>query len=191
MAATPSTMLPLGTTLPSFSLPDVVSQRTVSTDDFQAAPVVVAFVCNHCPFVKHIRSGLADFGRFAAERGVTFVAVSSNDVVAYPQDAPPKMVEEAREAGYTFPYLYDESQEVAKAFRAACTPEFYLFDTQKKLAYRGQFDASRPGNSEPVTGKDLKDAVDAVLAGGPPPKDQQPSIGCNIKWRSGNRPDYA
>jgi thiol-disulfide isomerase/thioredoxin len=189
MAATPSTMLPLGTKLPSFSLPDVVSERTVSSVELTGAPAVVAFVCNHCPYVKHIRSGLAEFGRFADERGVKLVAISSNDVAGYPQDSPAKMVEEAREAGYTFPYLYDESQDVAKAFRAACTPEFYLFDREGALAYRGQFDDSRPNNGKPVTGKDVRAAVEALLAGGAPSPEQTPSIGCNIKWRE--RPDYA
>lgn len=188
MAATPSTMLPLGTPLPSFSLPDVVTQQNVKSTDLAGSVAVVAFVCNHCPFVKHIRSGLADFGRYASERGVKLVAVSSNDVVGYPQDSPPKMVEEAKDAGYTFPYLYDESQDVAKAFRAACTPEFYLFDRDGKLAYRGQFDDSRPNNGQPVTGKDLRLAVEALLAGHTPSPEQKPSIGCNIKWRQ--RPDY-
>lgn len=181
-------MLPLGTPLPTFSLPDVVSGRTVQSSDLLGSIAVVAFVCNHCPFVKHIRSALADFGRFADERGVKVVAISSNDIVGYPQDSPPKMVEEAKEAGYTFPYLYDESQDVAKAFKAACTPEFYLFDRDGKLAYRGQFDDSRPNNGRPVTGEDLRLAVEAVLAERAPSPEQTPSIGCNIKWRE--RPDY-
>ncbi len=189
MAATPSTMLPLGTPLPSFSLPDAVSNRVVSSDELLGSPAVVAVVCNHCPYVKHIRSGLAEFGRFAAEHGVKIVAMSSNDIRGYPADAPPLMAQEAREAGYTFPYLFDESQDVAKAFQAACTPEFYLFDREGKLAYRGQFDDSRPSNQIPVTGKDLRQAVEALLAGERPSTDQKPSIGCNIKWR-GDAPVY-
>ena len=192
MAAVPSTMLPLGTELAPFSLPDTTSGQPVSSASLRGAPVaVVAFICNHCPFVKHIRRALAGFGRYCGERGVKVVAISSNDVANYPDDAPERMADEARQVGYTFPYLYDETQEVAKAFRAACTPEFYVFDQQGKLAYRGQFDDSRPNNGKPVTGDDLRAAVDALLAGQRPSLDQKPSIGCNIKWRSGNAPEYA
>jgi peroxiredoxin len=177
-------MLALETLLPRFSLPDTVSGKTVESTDFSGRPLVVAFICNHCPFVKHIRQGLADFGAYCAEKGVAVVAVSSNDVANYPDDSPENMAKEAREAGYDFPYLYDESQSVARAFNAACTPDLYLFDREGKLAYRGQFDDSRPGNGVPVTGRDLRAAVDAVAAGRAPNSDQKASIGCNIKWKS-------
>lgn len=178
-------MLPLGTVLPRFSLPDAVSGRVVTSDSLRGHPSVVAFICNHCPYVKHIRVGLAEFGRYCQEKHVGFVAVSSNDTHAYPDDAPDKMALEATAQGYTFPYLYDESQSVARAFDAACTPEFYVFDAHGKLAYRGQFDGSRPKNNVPVTGADLRAAVDALLAGRAPSGDQTPSIGCSIKWKAG------
>jgi len=184
MARTPSTMLPLGSVLPSFSLPDAVSERTVSSSELAGKPAVVFFICNHCPFVKHIRVELARFGRECRERGVGFVAISSNDAIAYPDDSPEAMAIEAREFGYVFPYLYDESQDVARAFQAACTPDLYIFDAKGLLAYRGQFDDSRPGNGIPVTGRDARAAVEALLAGKPPSPDQIPSIGCNIKWKS-------
>ncbi len=190
MARTPSTMLELGTRAPGFSLPDV-SGRTVSLDDFPDAPaLVVMFICNHCPFVIHVRDELARFGRDYGPRGVAIVAISANDVEKHPDDAPAKMREEAERVGYPFPYLFDESQAVAKAYRAACTPDLYVFDGDRKLVYRGQLDASRPGNDEPVTGADLRAAVDAVLAGDRPAPEQIPSIGCNIKWKPGNEPDY-
>ena len=183
-------MLPLGTNVPDFQLPDG-SGKPVALDDFAAAPVlVVAFICNHCPYVKHLRAGLAQFGRDLQSKGVAMVAISSNDAAKYPDDSPAKMAQEAKAAGYTFPYLHDESQEVAKAYRAACTPDFYLFDKDRKLVYRGQFDDSRPGNGAPVTGADLRAAVDAVLAGKPVSPDQKPSVGCNIKWKAGNEPEY-
>jgi hypothetical protein len=146
------------------------------------------FLCNHCPYVQHVADGIARFARDYAGRGLAAVAISSNDVASYPADAPAKMAEEARRRGYPFPYLYDESQEVAKAYRAACTPEFYLFDRDRRLVYRGQFDASRPGSAVPVTGADLRAAVDALLAGRPVPADQKPSVGCSIKWRPGREP---
>ncbi len=183
MARTPSRMLPLGTEIPKFSLPDTASSALVSSSELLGMPSVVFFICNHCPFVKHIRGGIADFGRFCKERGVAMVAVSSNDAQAYPADAPPAMKEEGVQAGYVFPYLYDESQEVARAFDAACTPDLYIFDAQGKLAYRGQFDGARPGNGVAVTGTDARAAVEALLAGGAPSVEQTPSIGCNIKWR--------
>jgi peroxiredoxin len=190
MAVTPSTMLPLGTPAPDFSLPDTNGQ-TVSSADFLGAPaLLVIFMCNHCPFVKHLRTGLAQLGRDYDSRGVAIVGINSNDAVKYPDDSPEKMVEEKRSAGYTFPYLYDESQAVAQAYRAACTPDFFLFDQDQKLVYRGQFDDSRPGNGLPVTGHDLRAALDAVLEGRPIPEPQKPSIGCNIKWKPGNEPDY-
>jgi peroxiredoxin len=184
-------MAPLGMALPSFALPDVRSGRQTSDADFASAPaLLVAFLCNHCPYVRHVRLGLADFAREYTGRGLAVVGISSNDVSAYPQDGPDGMRKEAREAGYTFPYLFDETQDVAKAFAAACTPDFFLFDRARRLAYRGQFDASRPGNDVPVTGGDLRAAADAVLAGREPPAEQAASIGCNIKWIPGNAPDY-
>jgi peroxiredoxin len=183
-------MLALGTPAPEFKLPDT-SGNTVSLADVAAAPAfVVAFICNHCPYVKHIRAGLAQFGKDMQAQGLAVVAISSNDAANYPEDSPAKMAQEAKAASYTFPYLFDETQTVAKAYRAACTPDFYLFDKDRKLVYRGQFDDSRPGNSAPVTGKDLRAAVDAVLAGRPVPDAQKPSMGCNIKWKAGNEPDY-
>jgi thiol-disulfide isomerase/thioredoxin len=192
MARTPSTMLALGTPCPDFRLEDAVTGREVARDEFAEIPaLVVAFICNHCPFVKHIREGLAAFGRDYGDRELAIVAINSNDAARYPDDAPPRMAEEAASAGYTFPYLFDEDQQVAVAFRAACTPDFFLFDRDRKLVYRGQFDGSRPGNDVPVTGADLRAAVDAALAGHPVPPAQQPSIGCNIKWKPGNAPDYA
>jgi thiol-disulfide isomerase/thioredoxin len=164
----------------------------VSLDDFQGAPaLLVVFLCNHCPYVKHIRHELARQGKEYQAKGVAIVGINSNDVAAYPDDSPELMVREKAEVGYTFPYLYDEAQQVARAYKAACTPDFYLFDRQGKLAYRGQFDSSRPGNAIPVTGGDLRAALGAVLAGGSPSGDQQPSMGCNIKWKRGNEPDYA
>jgi peroxiredoxin len=190
MAETPSTMLPLGTKAPYFRLPDPQG-KLVSSDDFKDAPaLLVVFMCNHCPFVKHIRSQFAELAREYQGRGVAIVGINSNDVEISPGDRPEKMAEEITAIGYTFPYLFDESQEVAKAYRAACTPDLYLFDRDRRLVYRGQFDDSRPGNGRPVTGADLRAALDAVLAGHAVPANQKPSIGCNIKWRSGNAPDY-
>jgi thiol-disulfide isomerase/thioredoxin len=191
MAATPSTMLPLGTVAPGFSLPNI-DGRTVALDDVaKGKPFVVMFICNHCPFVKHVRDELARLGREYQPRGVAFVAISSNDAQKYPDDGPHKMREEAAAAGYSFPYLYDESQAVAKAYRAACTPDFYVFGPDRRLAYRGQLDDSRPKNAVPVTGRDLRAALDALLAGTPVSQDQRPSIGCNIKWKPGNEPGSA
>jgi peroxiredoxin len=190
MSVTPSTMLPLGTAAPDFHLPDTEG-KIVSLSDFRIPPALaVIFMCNHCPYVRHIRDGLAKFGRDYQARGVAIVGINSNDARNYPDDSPAKMRVEVKAASYTFPYLYDETQDVAKAYRAACTPDLYLFDRQQRLAYRGQFDDSRPGNNRSVTGRDLRAAVDAVLAGKPVPANQQPSIGCNIKWKPGNAPDY-
>lgn len=183
MARTPSRMLPLGTALPDFSLPDAVSGAVVDSSTLADKPAVVFFICNHCPFVKHIRAGIAEFGRYCRDRGVGMVAISSNDAVTYPADSPAAMAVEAADAGYVFPYLYDESQAVARAFDAACTPDLYIFDKHGKLAYRGQFDGARPGNDVPVTGRDARAAVDALVAGKLPSSDQIPSIGCNIKWK--------
>lgn len=181
-------MLPLDTPLPAFSLPDTTQDRVVASEQFKGRPLVVAFICNHCPFVKHIRGELAAFGRYCDEHGVAMVAISSNDVAGYPDDSPQNMAKEAREAGYTFPYLFDESQSVAQAFHAACTPDLYVFDASGRLAYRGQFDDSRPGNGIAVTGRDLYAAVDALRSGQRPNPDQKASIGCNIKWKPGNAP---
>ena len=190
MPETPSTMLDLATTLPSFTLPDF-NGRTVSDTDFKGSrALLVAFICKHCPFVKHIR---AEFARFAKEyeaKGLKVVAIASNDTKEFPEDGPEGMKQEAAEAGYTFPYLFDEKQQVARAFRAACTPDLFLFDGSRRLAYRGQFDGSRPKNNVPVSGADLRAAADAVLAGTPAPAPQKPSIGCNIKWSPGNEPEY-
>ena len=184
-------MLPLGTKAPKFSLPNVLEDSTVTLDDFpQTKAYVLAFVCNHCPFVKLIRDHLADFGNSALQKDVVTFAISSNDVENYPDDSPEKMMIEAKEAGYAFPYLYDETQEVAKAYKAACTPDFFLFNSEQCLAYRGQYDDARPGNGKPVTGNDLQLALDAVLAGKEVPEPHQPSIGCNIKWKQGNAPEY-
>ena len=190
MARTPSTMLPLGTEAPGFSLVNV-DGRTVSLADFVGQPaLLVIFMCNHCPFVKHIADPLAQFTAEYMDKGVAVVGINSNDAANYPADSPEQMVREAEERGYRFPYLYDESQEVAQAYRAACTPDFFLFDRDRRLVYRGQFDDSRPDSGIPVTGADLRAALDAVLAGTKPSEKQRPSIGCNIKWKPGNEPDY-
>jgi len=190
MVMTASTMLPLGTEAPPFALPDTAGQ-TISISDFDNADVLlVVFMCNHCPFVKHI---IDDFVALAGEyqgKGVAVVGINSNDVDGYPEDRPELMAKLAKEKGLTFPYLYDATQEVAKAYCAACTPDFYVFDRDRRLAYRGQMDESRPGNNRPVTGSDLRAALDAVLAGQDPADEQRPSIGCNIKWKAGNEPDY-
>ena len=190
MVLTPSTMLPLGTRAPEFSLPDT-NGKTVSLSNFADAPaLLVIFMCNHCPFVKHVADEIAKLASEYQERGVAVVAISSNDVASHPDDSPAKMAEEAAARGYTFPYLYDETQEVAKAYRAACTPDFYVFDREQVLAYRGQMDSSRPDSGIPVTGEDLRAALDAVLEGRPAADEQTPSIGCNIKWKAGNEPNY-
>lgn len=190
MAQTPSTMLPLGTAAPDFSLPDT-SGKMVSLKDFEDKKILlVMFICNHCPFVKLVRDEIAALAREYQAKGAGVVGIMSNDAENYPEDSPEKMAEEARHAGYTFPYLYDADQQTAKAYRAACTPDFFLFDAARKLVYRGQFDDARPGNGKPVTGADLRAALDAILAGLEAPANQRPSIGCNIKWRPGNEPDY-
>ena len=190
MVKTASTMLELGTPAPHFALPDT-SGKIVSLDDFADAPaLLVIFLCNHCPYVKHVADGLAQLVREYQERGVAVVGINANDVANYPDDSPEKMAAEAGRRGYTFPYLFDETQEVAKAYRAACTPDFYVFDGQRRLAYRGQMDDSRPENGLPVTGADLRAALDAVLAGRPVPEPHRPSLGCNIKWKADNEPDY-
>jgi len=191
MALTPSTMLPLGTAAPDFNLPDTNGKLVALADFKSQAALVVIFMCNHCPYVIHIRTALAQLARDYAPKNVSIVGISSNDVKNYPADSPARMKAEAESAGYIFPYLYDESQSVAKAYRAACTPDIYLFDRGRRLVYRGQFDASRPGNGIPVTGKDLRAALDAVLLGRTTSEFQVPSIGCNIKWKVGNEPRYS
>ena len=191
MAATASTMLPLGTPAPDFDLPDATTGRLVSRDDFAGSPaLLVMSLCNHCPYVKHVAEEVV---RLAAEyqaRGAGVVAISSNDVAQFPEDGPARMAEVAAAMGATFPYLYDETQDVAKAYQAACTPDFFLFGADRRLAYRGQLDGARPGNDVPVSGHDLRAALDAVFAGTPVPEPQTPSLGCSIKWKPGNEPDY-
>lgn len=184
MAQTPSNMIPLGTEAPSFSLLDTVSGKTKTLDELKSdQATLIMFICNHCPFVVHVRQELVKLANEYMGRGVSVIAISANDVENYPEDSPQKMTEYAHEYRYPFPYLYDESQNVAKAYDAACTPDFYLFDSSLKLVYRGQLDSSRPGNNIPVTGKDLRAALDAVLTGKKIADNQHPSIGCNIKWK--------
>jgi len=191
MVRVPSTMLPLGTRAPDFHLLEPSTGRTVALADYAASPaLVVVFLSNHCPFVKHIADALAAFGREYGAKGLAMVGINANDVANYPDDSPERMKDEVALRGYTFPYLYDESQEVARAYQAACTPDFFLFDGERRLVYRGQFDPSRPGNDVPVTGRDLRRACDAVLAGELVSGDQTPSIGCNIKWKAGNEPAW-
>ena len=190
MALTPSTMLAIGTTAPDFHLPDTDGKIVSLTDLNSQAALAVIFMCNHCPYVVHIRAGLAKLAHDYIPSGVGFVGINANDAKNYPTDSPARMKDEVKAAGYIFPYLYDETQTVAKAYRAACTPDIFLFDRGRRLVYRGQFDASRPGNGIPVTGKDLRAAFDAVLAGKSTSEFQVASIGCNIKWKAGNEPDY-
>lgn len=186
MALTESTMVELGAPLPSFSLPDVVTGRFVSPDDYRDRKgLLVMFICRHCPYVKHVERELARLARDYSDKPLGIIAISSNDAANYPEDAPESLKEQALQLGFPFPYCYDESQEVARAFDAACTPDFFLYDEQRRLVYRGQLDDSRPGNGQPVTGRDLRAAIDAVLAGGPVSPEQRPSAGCNIKWKTG------
>jgi peroxiredoxin len=190
MVETPSTMAPLGMSAPDFHLPDAEG-KMVSLGDFTQAPaLLVMFICNHCPFVQYIQSHLAETAREYQQRGLAIVGINSNDVQAYPDDGPEKMAEQARTVGFDFPYLFDESQAIAQAYGAACTPDFFLFDRDRRLVYRGQYDDSRPGNDKPITGADLRAALEALLGGRPLPADQKPSLGCNIKWKPGNEPSY-
>ncbi len=190
MSLTPSTMLALGTRAPDFVLNDTEG-NAVSRDSLRGAPgLLVIFLCNHCPYVVHIREPLAAFANEYAQRGLAIVGINSNDVANYPADAPDRMAEERKNVGYTFPYLFDESQEVAKDYQAACTPDFFLFDADQKLVYRGQFDDSRPNNGKPVSGADLRRATDTLFAGQTLTGEQRPSVGCNIKWKPGNEPSY-
>ncbi len=191
MALTPSTMLPLGTQAPDFSLPDT-DGKTVSRKGFDGKKgLLVMFICNHCPYVKHVRQELARIGEEYQKKDIGVVAINANDAANYPEDSPEAMKREKAAQGYTFPYLYDATQETAKAYTAACTPDFFVFDSRGRLIYRGQLDDSRPGNDAPVTGKDLRRALDTLLTGETISLEQKPSIGCNIKWRRGNEPDYA
>lgn len=185
MARTPSNMLPLGTKAPDFNLKDTVSDQVLSLQNLKGEKAtVIMFICNHCPFVVHVNPEIVSIANAYAEKGISFIAISSNDVVNYPQDSPKKMKTHAKEKGYPFPYLYDETQDVAKAYDAACTPDFYVFDADLKLNYRGQLDDSRPGNERPVTGKDLRHALDCLLENKENTQTQKPSIGCNIKWKN-------
>ena len=190
MVKTASTMLPLGIPAPDFSLLNVDGQ-TVSLSDFEGRPgLLVMFMCNHCPFVIHVATELARLSAEYQQRGIAVVGINANDTATHPADSPEQMVHEAESRGYTFPYLFDETQEVAKAYHAACTPDFFVFDQNQRLVYRGQMDESRPESGVPVTGQDLRAALDAVLAGEAPTADQTASLGCNIKWKTGNEPDY-
>src|SRR5262245_33050163 len=190
MPMTPSTMLDLGTSLPSFRLPDV-DGRSISSSQFHDVPgLLVVFICPHCPVVRHIRLELAKFGREYQKKGIPIIAINSNDTITFPDDSIEGMRKEIVEAGYTFPYLVDEAQDVAKSFHAACTPDFFMYDRNRRLVYRGQFDDSRPNNKIPITGSDLRAATDAVLQGRMPNSNQKPSVGCNIKWKVGNEPEY-
>lgn len=190
MVLTPSTMLPLGTKAPNFSLPNV-DGKTVSLADCEGAKaLLVIFMCNHCPYVIHVAPELAKLAKEYQAKGVAVIGINANDAATHPADSPEQMVHEVENRGYTFPYLYDETQEVAKAYRAACTPDFYVFDADHKLVYRGQLDSSRPNSGVPLTGKDLRAALDAVLGDHPVSADQKPSVGCNIKWQAGGEPDY-
>lgn len=191
MSAVNSTMLELGTKAPEFSLPDTITGKTVNLKDYRGnKALLIIFMCNHCPYVKRIKEELVKYAADYLPKGVGIAAVSSNDAENYPDDSPEKMKEDAEKFGYPFPYLFDETQEVAKAYKAACTPDLFLFNEKHELVYRGQFDGSRPGNQQPVTGKDLREATDKVLRGEPVPEEQIPSIGCNIKWKKGNEPEY-
>jgi len=191
MVAVPSTMLALGTPAPDFDLPDSVSGQRVSLSDFAGKRgLLVMFISRHCPYVQHVKNELAAIGRDYAHKEVGIVAICSNDVASHPDDAPDKLRAMAKESGFSFPICYDETQRVALAFTAACTPDFFLFDGRHKLVYRGQLDDSRPGNGKPVTGRDLRRALDALLAGKPVSRDQRASMGCNIKWKPGNEPPY-
>lgn len=190
MARTPSTMLELGTEAPDFTLLEPATGHVVSRQDFSGKPLLVAFICNHCPYVILIREVFAQLAKDYQERGVAVVAINANDVANYPDDSPEKMVEEVHAQGYTFPYLYDETQAVAKAYQAACTPDLFLFDHEHKLFYRGQFDDARPRDDIPVTGNDLRHALDRLLDNMYPPDEQKASLGCNIKWKAGNEPNY-
>jgi len=190
MSETPSTMLEIGSQAQNFSLPEPASGNQVSLADYSGKPLLVVFSCNHCPYVLHIIESFTEFANQMQHRGLAVVMINSNDVAGYPADSPAKMIELAQRQGFEFPYLYDESQQVASAYRAACTPDFFVFDSSHQLVYRGQYDGSRPGNNVAVSGSDMRSAVDALFSGSDISSDQVPSVGCNIKWRAGNEPDY-
>ncbi len=190
MVQTPSIMMPIGTRAPDFELREPATGKTWKLADFRSPTLVVMFICNHCPFVVHVRDELTRLAREYGSKGVDFVAINANNVESHPQDGPEPMAALARELGWKFPFLFDETQGVAKAYHAACTPDFFVFDRERELFYRGQLDDSRPSNGKPVTGADVRAALDAVIAGRRSPVDQKPSIGCNIKWKPGNEPDY-
>ncbi len=190
MARTPSTMLELGTVAPDFTLLEPATNKQVALADYTGKPVLIAFICNHCPYVIKLKEALVEFAKEYQEKGLAIIAINANDVANYPDDSPEKMVEDVNKYGYPFPYLYDETQDIAKAYQAACTPDFFLFDAEHKLYYRGQFDDTRPNTEAPATGEDMRAAADALLAGKPAPEEQKPSLGCNIKWKAGNEPDY-
>ena len=190
MSETPSTMLDIGSQAENFSLPEPATGNLVSLADFIGKPLLVVFSCNHCPYVLHIIDSFTRFANQAQQRGLAVVMISSNDAVGYPADNPAKMTELAQQKGFEFPYVYDESQQVARAYRAACTPDFFLFDSSHQLIYRGQYDGSRPGNHVSISGNDMRTAVDALFNGTAMSVEQTPSVGCNIKWRAGNEPDY-
>jgi len=190
MARTPSTMLELGTKAPNFSLIDPLTQKKVQLADFEGKPLLVAFICNHCPYVVLIKEAFAKFANDYQQKGLSIVAINANDVANYPDDSPEKMAEDSKLFGYTFPYLYDETQEVALSYQAACTPDFFIFDENHELYYRGQFDDARPNTDTPVTGKDMINAANLLLSNEPFPEPQKASLGCNIKWKAGNEPSY-
>lgn len=184
MSLAPSRMVPLGTKAPSFELPDTITDQLMDLNDLKSdKATVIMFICNHCPYVKHVKEELVNISDKYSSLGISFIAISSNDVEQYPEDSPEKMKEDAQTYGYHFPYLFDESQSIARAYDAACTPDFYVFDKNMELAYRGQLDESRPGNEKPLNGKDLREALDSIVAGNPVSQDQIPSVGCNIKWK--------
>lgn len=190
MARTPSTMLDLGTPAPHFSLPEPATGKTITLDDYKQQPVLVVFMCNHCPYVIHLREELVRFADEYRAKGLVTIAINANDIENYPADSPEKMIADVEQFNYAFPYLFDESQEVAKSYQAACTPDFFMFDQQHILFYRGQFDGSRPRNDIPVTALDMRSAADKLLAGESAPSEQKPSLGCNIKWKAGNEPEF-
>lgn len=190
MARTPSTMLELGTKAPEFSLPEPLTGKVVNLSDYEGKPILIVFTCNHCPYVINLRDSFTRFAKANQEKGLVVIAINANDVENYGDDSPEKMIEEVTENGFTYPYLYDESQQTALAYQAACTPDFFLFDSAHSLFYRGQYDDSRPGNKIEATGNDMQNAVDHLLAGDAAPNDQKASLGCNIKWKAGNEPAY-
>jgi thiol-disulfide isomerase/thioredoxin len=190
MSRTPSTMLELTTKAPEFILPNPVTGDDISLTNYIGKPILIAFICNHCPYVIHIADALAKFADNYQSQGLNIIAINANDVENYADDSPEKMIDAVSKYGYNFPYLYDKTQQTAKAYQAACTPDFFLFDAEHRLYYRGQFDSSRPGNNVPVTGGDMRNAAELLLAGKPAPEEQLASLGCNIKWKAGNEPEY-